>query len=69
MRHWYTRYQLSNAVDRGTVAARLAQGHAARCPSCQAFARGLEALHARLAGGAAAAPAPARGVARRPRWV
>jgi hypothetical protein len=69
MRHWYARYQLSNAVDRGTLAARLAHGHAARCPSCQAFARELAALHARLAGGVAEAPVPARAVARRPRWL
>jgi hypothetical protein len=69
MRHWYTRYQISNAVDQGTLAARLAHGHAARCPSCQAFARDLQALHARLTDGAAAAPVPVRAVARRPRWV
>jgi len=69
MRHWYARYQLSNAVDQGTLAARLAHGHAARCPSCQAFARELERLHARLAGGAAEAPVPVRAVVRRPRWV
>lgn len=69
MRHWYTRYQISNAVDQGTLAARLAHGHAARCPSCQAFARELQALHLRLTDGAAEAPVPARRVARRPRWV
>jgi hypothetical protein len=69
MRHWYTRYQISNAIDQGTLAARLARGHAARCPSCQAFARALQALHARLTGGAPAAAVPVRAAARRPRWV
>lgn len=68
MRHWYTRYQLSNALDQGTLAARLARGHAARCASCQSFARDLEALHACLAHGAPEAPAPVGPAARRPRW-
>jgi NADPH:quinone reductase-like Zn-dependent oxidoreductase len=66
MRHWYTRYEISNALDRGTLAAVLARGHAARCAACQAFAARLATQHAQLRAGAAAAPAPAVGRARRP---
>jgi len=68
MRHWYTRYQLSNALDRGTLPAALARGHAARCASCQRFARDLQALHTRLVDGATAARAPVRARAHGPRW-
>ncbi|HSR98732.1 MAG TPA: hypothetical protein VLM79_16865, partial [Kofleriaceae bacterium] len=48
MRCWYTRWQLSNALDGGDLAARMARGHAAGCASCQAFGRSLGALHADL---------------------
>lgn len=67
MRCWYTRWQLSDALDRGDLASRMARGHAAHCASCQAFGRGLEALDARLVRGARAAAAPLA-AARRPRW-
>jgi hypothetical protein len=58
---------MSNALERGDLAARLDRGHAASCPSCQAFGHALESLHARLSRGAhtAAAPPPAP---RRARW-
>jgi hypothetical protein len=67
MRCWYTRWQMSNALERGDLAARLGRGHAAGCASCQAFGHALESLHARLSRSAhtAAVPAP---VARRARW-
>jgi hypothetical protein len=48
MRCWYTRWQLSNALDGGDLAARMARGHAAGCASCQAFGRSLGTLHADL---------------------
>ena len=67
MRCWYTRWQMSNALERGDLAARLGRGHAAGCAACQAFGRALESLHARLSRGADAAPAPIP-VARRARW-
>jgi hypothetical protein len=60
---------MSNALERGDLAARLDRGHAAGCAACQAFGASLGALHARLSAGAHAAPAPAPiAVARRPRW-
>jgi hypothetical protein len=68
MRHWYTRYRISNAVDQGTLTAALARGHAARCTSCQRFARDLHALHARLCDAASTAPVPGRAAARPSRW-
>src|SRR5262245_20831706 len=59
MRHWMTRYRIFKALDEGTLAALLGSGaHLSRCGDCQAHARALQALHARLALGAAAAPAP-----------
>lgn len=66
MRCWYTRWQMSNALDRGELAPRLAHGHAAGCARCQAFGHALGSLHADLARGAHAAPGPAP-LARRPR--
>jgi hypothetical protein len=66
MRCWYTRWQLSNALDRGELPARQGRGHAARCPSCQAFARSLVALDVRLSCEADAAVAPV--TPERPRW-
>lgn len=68
MRCWYARWQLSNALDRGEVAAR---GHVARCAACAAHARALDALDARLRGGAARAPAPRPVSVERPRrwWL
>jgi len=67
MRCWYTRWQMSNALDRGDLASRLGRGHAAGCASCQAFGHALEALHARLFRDAHAAAVPVR-VAPRARW-
>ena len=70
MRCWYTRWQMSNALDRGELAPLLARGHAARCPACQAFGRALVALDDRLSRDADTAPPPA--VARRARspwWI
>jgi len=58
MRCWYTRWQLSQALDHGDFEARVARGHAARCAACQAHGRALAALHAQLARGAPRAPAP-----------
>jgi hypothetical protein len=69
MRCWYTRWQISNALDRGDFEARIARGHAARCAACQAHGRALAALHARLVRGAASAPMPpvaAHALRRRP---
>ena len=66
---------MSNALDGGDLASRMAHGHAARCASCQAFGRSLGSLHADLSRGAHAAtrPMPARparvGLARRPLLV
>jgi hypothetical protein len=59
MRHWYSRYRISNAIDEGTLAALRGGGHVSRCAACQAYARDLEALDGRLARGAGSAPAPA----------
>lgn len=58
MRCWYTRWQLSSALDRGELSSRMSRGHAARCASCQAFGADLAALHARLSRGADTAPPP-----------
>jgi len=52
------RWQLSSALDRGGERPRLCARHLARCGDCQAFARRLEALHTRLASGAAGASPP-----------
>ena len=63
MRCWYTRWQMSNALDRGDLASLrpgLRRGHLADCASCQAFGRSLEALHAGLLLGASSAAAPVR---------
>ncbi len=70
MRCWYIRWQMSNALDRGELAPLLADGHAARCPACQAFGRALGSLDDRLARDAHAAPPPPP-VARRARsrWL
>ena len=71
MRCWYTRWQLSNALEGGDLAARMARGHAAGCASCQAFGRSLETLHADLARTAhtATRPLPQVQRARRPLLV
>lgn len=58
MRCWYTRWQLSSALDRGELAPRMERGHAARCAACQAFGRRLAALDDRLSRGAHAAVVP-----------
>ena len=70
MRCWYTRWQMSNALDRGELASSMARGHAARCASCQAFGHGLASLHDRLSRDAhtAAAPPPVARRARSP-WL
>jgi len=67
MRCWYTRWQMSDALDRGELASRMARGHAARCAACQAFGRRLEALHDQLASGARAAALPVLARRRVPR--
>lgn len=67
MRCWYTRWQMSNALDRGELASRLSRGHAARCTACRAFGAGLERLDAELVRGVRTAPVP-RITARR-RWL
>lgn len=67
MRCWYTRWQMSNALDRGDLAARMGRGHPAGCAACQAFGHALASLHARLSRDAHAAAVPVR-VARRMRW-
>jgi hypothetical protein len=61
------RWQLSAALDRRGERPRLCAAHLGRCESCQAFARKLEALHARLAANAASAPRPA--LVPRRRWM
>ena len=70
MRCWYTRWQLSNALDRGELSSRMARGHAARCASCREFGDDLAALHARLSRDSHTA-APPRPVVRRARarWL
>jgi len=70
MRCWYTRWQMSNALDRGELVPRLARGHAARCAACQAFGHALASLDDRLAREAHTAPPPPP-VARRARspWL
>lgn len=60
MRCWYTRWQISNALDRGDLASYMTRGHAAGCASCQAFGSALTSLDAGLARGAPTAPTPAR---------
>jgi hypothetical protein len=62
---------MSNALDRGELASRIARGHAVGCASCQAFGRALGSLHADLSGGAHTAPRPTALVrrARRPLFV
>jgi len=67
MRCWYTRWQMSSALDGGDLASRMGRGHAAGCAACQAFGHALEALDARLSRGARAAPVPVV-VAPRARW-
>lgn len=72
MRCWYTRWQMSNALDRGELAPLLARGHAARCPACQAFGHALAALDDRLSRDADNAPPPPPPVARPARsawWI
>ena len=69
MRCWYTRWQMSNALDRGELGPRLARGHAARCAGCQAFGRALGSLDDRLSREAhAAAPPPPVARPARSRW-
>jgi len=58
MRCWYTRWQMSNALDRGDLASRMTRGHAASCAGCQAFGRDLERLDAELTRGARTAAVP-----------
>jgi hypothetical protein len=67
MRCWYTRWQMSSALDRGDLASRMGRGHAAGCAACQAFGHALEALDARLSRGAPAAPVPVVVTPRAPR--
>jgi len=68
MRCWYTRWQMSNALDRGELGPLLARGHAARCAGCQAFGAALGSLDDRLSREVHAAPPPSpSGVARRAR--
>jgi hypothetical protein len=69
MRCWYTRWQMSNALDRGDLASRMTRGHAARCASCQAFGRALESLDAQLAVGARTATVPIIAAPRRLRLL
>src|SRR5215470_20310826 len=69
MRCWYTRWQMSNALDRGDLASRMTRGHAARCASCQAYGRALASLDARLAAGARTAAAPIIVAPRRSRFL
>jgi len=66
MRCWYTRWQMSNALERGDLAARMGRGHAAGCAACQAYGHALESLHARLSRGAREAAVPV--IVRRARW-
>jgi hypothetical protein len=70
MRCSYTRWQMSNALDRGELAPLLARGHAARCAACQAFGHALVALDDRLSRAAhTAPPPPAVRRARSPWWI
>ena len=69
MRCWYTRWQMSNALDRGELAPVLARGHAARCPACQAFGHALAALDDRLSRDAHTAPPPVARRARSAWWI
>jgi hypothetical protein len=58
MRCWYTRWQMSNALDRGELPSRMGRGHVARCAACREFGEALGALHARLSHEAHASPSP-----------
>jgi hypothetical protein len=58
MRCWYTRWQLSQSLERGDFEARIARGHVARCAACQAHGHALAALHAQLCRGVPRAPVP-----------
>jgi ferric-dicitrate binding protein FerR (iron transport regulator) len=69
MRCWYSRWQLSNALDRGELDHVVARGHAASCARCQGYATSLQALHTRLREGAALAPEPAALAPRRRRML
>jgi hypothetical protein len=69
MRCWYTRWQMSNALDRGDLASRMARGHAAHCASCQSYGRALESLDAQLAVGARTATVPIIAAPRRLRLL
>jgi hypothetical protein len=70
MRCWYTRWQMSNALDRGELAPLLGRGHLARCAACQAFGHALVTLDDRLSRTAHTAPAPpAARRARSPWWI
>lgn len=76
MRCWYTRWQMSNALDAGartsgtSGTSGFARRHAAGCASCQAFGRALGSLHDQLSRDAhtAVAPAPVTPRARSP-WL
>lgn len=70
MRCWYTRWQLSSALDRGELSSRMTRGHAGSCASCRAFGDDLAALHARLSRDShmAVPPRPVVGRARA-RWL
>lgn len=68
MRCWYTRWQMSNALDRGELVPLLARGHAARCATCQAFGRRLLALDDQLARDAHTAPPPPAARPARSAW-
>src|SRR5262249_19712224 len=69
MRCWYTRWQMSNALEDGDLAERLTRGHAAGCASCQAYGQALGALHDKLARGAHAATVPVMPVRRARPWL
>lgn len=64
----YTRWQMSNALDRGELTSRIARGHAARCAACQSFGAALDRLDGDLRRGARTAPVP-RIAAPRRRWL
>lgn len=69
MRCWYTRWQMSNALDRGELAPVLARGHAARCAACQTFGRALASLDGQLSRDAHTAPPPPVARRARSRWL
>jgi hypothetical protein len=58
MRCWHSQWRISNALDRGELAAQLARGHASRCDRCRDYGRRLAALHGALERGAGSAEAP-----------